>query len=118
MAVVRCALCAQKSPRVIDVRTKLLLTYNILAEQQEEYLNFMMNNFIPGLQRLGLVNSGVWHTAYGDYPARLIIFVADDQDTMDKALGSKSWKDLETKLERFVKDYTRRVVPFQPGFQF
>jgi hypothetical protein len=107
-----------ESLRGIDVRTKLLLTYNISPEQQEEYLNFMVNIFVPGLQRLGLVNSGVWHTAYGDYPARLLIFVADDRETMTKALGSKTWKDLETKLERFVKDYTRRVVPFQPGFQF
>ena len=100
------------------MRSKLLLTYNILPEHQEEFLNFMVKIFVPTLQRIGLSNAGVWHTAYGDYPARLIVFVADDQETMEHALADKTWRDLETKLEKYVKDYSRSVVPFQPGFQF
>ena len=100
------------------VRSKLLLTYNIRPEHQEEYLNFMVNVFVPSLQRMGLSNAGVWHTAYGDYPARLIVFVAEDKDTMEQALAGKTWKDLEAKLERYVADYSRNVAPFQPGFQF
>jgi hypothetical protein len=100
------------------LRRKLLLSYNILPEHQEEYLNFMVNVFMPTLQRIGLANAGVWHTAYGDYPSRLVVFVADDQETIERALAGKSWKDLEAKLKRYVKDYTWRVVPFLPGFQF
>lgn len=100
------------------VRRKLLLSYDIVPEYQEEYMNFMVNVFVPTLQRIGLVNAGVWHTVYGDYPARLLVFVADDQDTMEQALAGKTWKDLEAKLGKYVKDYSRRVVPFQPGFQF
>lgn len=102
----------------LDLRRKLLLSYNIIPEHQEEYLNFMVNVFVPTLQRVGLVNAGVWHTAYGDYPARLIVFVAEDQETMEQALVSKTWKDAEVKLGRYVRDYARRVVPFEPGFQF
>jgi hypothetical protein len=100
------------------LRSKLLLTYNIIPEHQEEYMNFMVNVFVPSLQRIGLSNAGVWHTAYGDYPARLIVFVSDDQETMEEALKDKTWHDLETKLGKYVKDYARNVVPFQPGFQF
>jgi hypothetical protein len=96
----------------------LLLTYNILPERQEEYMNFMVNTFIPSLQRVGLVSSGVWHTAYGNYPARLLVFVSEDEESMDKAIESKTWKDMEERLERYVKDYARRLVPFHPGFQF
>ncbi len=100
------------------MRSKLLLTYNVLPEHQEEYLNFMVNVFVPSLQRLGLTNAGVWHTAYGDYPSRLLVFVAEDKGTIDQALASKTWQDLEAKLEKYVTDYSRNVVPFQPGFQF
>ena len=100
------------------MRRKLLLTFNIVPEQQEEYLNFMVNVFVPTLQRNGLSNAGVWHTAYGNYPSRLIIFVSDDEATMEKALAGKMWKDLEARLKQYVKDYTSRVVAFQPGFQF
>ncbi|MDE3088582.1 MAG: hypothetical protein KGJ80_04270 [Chloroflexota bacterium] len=100
------------------MRSKLLLTYNILPEHQEEYFNFMVNIFVPTLQRMGLANAGVWHTAYGEHPARLLIFVAEDREAMEHALGSKAWKDMEKRLGGYVRDYARRVVAFQPGFQF
>jgi hypothetical protein len=96
----------------------MLMTYNVVPEHQEEYLNFMMNTFVPTLQRMGLANAGVWHTAHGDYPTRLIAFVADDRETMDRAIEGKTWQDLESRLEQYVSDYSRRIVPFQPGFQF
>jgi hypothetical protein len=57
----------------------MLLTYNIVPLMQEEYKQFMMNVFIPALQRIGLENVGVWHTAYGNYPMRLLAFVADEK---------------------------------------
>ncbi len=100
------------------MRLKILLTYNIVPEHQEQYLNFMVNVLVPSFQRMGLVNAGVWHTAYGDYPSRLVIFVVDDEATMESALADKTWKNLEAKLKQYVKDYSRRVVPFAPGFQF
>ncbi len=100
------------------MRRKMLLSYNVVPDRQDEYLNLMVNVFVPTLQRLGLANAGVWHTAYGDYPTRLIIFVSDDEAAMEKALAGKTWKDLEARLKQYVGDYTRRVVAFQPGFQF
>ncbi len=100
------------------MRSKLLLTYNIRLETQEEYMRFMVNILVPTLQRVGLANTGVWHTMYGNYPMRLITFVAENEETMRTALESKVWIELEEKLKGFVEDYTRRVVPYDPGFQF
>lgn len=99
------------------MRQKLLLTYNILPQFQQEYMNFMMSTFIPALQRIGLENVGVWHTAWGDYPMRLLAFMADESD-MQEALASDEWRELEGRLKQYVADYTCRVVPFEPGFQF
>lgn len=99
------------------MRQKMLLSYNILPQFQQEYMDFMVNTFVPTLQRLGLENQGVWHTAYGNYPMRLLVFVADQRD-MQAALASEEWRQLEARLKTFITDYTCRIVPFQPGFQF
>jgi hypothetical protein len=98
--------------------SKLLLSYNIIAKSQQAYLHFMMNDFIPALASIGLKNVGVWHTAYGNYPIRLLIFASENSAVMDRALNSDIWADMEGKLEEFVTDYTRRVVPFDSRFQF
>lgn len=99
------------------MRSKMLLTYNILPATQEEYMQFMMNVFIPLLQRLGLENVGVWHTAYGNYPLRLLAFVAEEKE-MRAALADARWKNVETRLKQYVTDYACRVIPYEPGFQF
>jgi hypothetical protein len=97
---------------------KMLLTYNILDARQEPYMRFMLNEFIPTLQSIGLTNVGVWHTAWGDYPIRLLVFVSENSSAMERATKSDVFNDMEEKLKSYVTDYSRRVVEFDPGFQF
>lgn len=99
------------------MRQKILLSYNILPQYQQEYMEFMINTFVPTLQRVGLENMGVWHTAYGNYPIRLLVFAAEESD-MKEAIVGDNWREVESRLKTYVTDYTCRVVPFQPGFQF
>ena len=80
-------------------------------------MRFMINVFMPMMQSIGLTNAGVWHTAHGNYPIRLLVFIAE-QVEMKRALESDVWGDMENKLKTFVQDYTCRIVPYQPGFQF
>ncbi len=81
-------------------------------------MHFVIEKFIPTLQTLGLTNIGVWHTAYGDYPVRLLVFVSEDAEGMKRALASDSWEEMEKGLNKFVTDYSRRVVPYDARFQF
>ncbi len=99
------------------MRSKMLLSYNILPQHQEGYMQFMVNTFVPALQKIGLENMGVWHTAYGNYPIRLLAFVAEEKE-MKKAVAGEDWKQLEAQLKEYVSDYTCRIVPYEPGFQF
>lgn len=100
------------------MESKLLLSYNIPAETQEEYLRFMINDFVPILSSLGLKNAGVWETAYGNYPIRLLVFVSESAKEMERALQSDKFVEMEKRLAKYVTDYTRRVVPFDARFQF
>ncbi len=55
--------------------SKLLLSYNIPPERHEPYMRFMINQFIPALHTVGLMNIGVWQTVFGDYPIRLLVLL-------------------------------------------
>ena len=97
---------------------RLLLSYNIIPQVQQEYMNYVINEFIPALESLGLRNTGVWHTAYGNYPIRLLVFVSDDPESMKRALASNKWEEAENRLKTFVTDYSHRVVPADSRFRF
>jgi hypothetical protein len=101
-----------------DSRVKLLISYDIVPELQQAYYEFVLGEFIPSAQSLGLVLSEAWHTAYGDYPVRLNGFVARDKPSLDRILSGSEWRQLEDKLKRFVTMYDKRIVAFREGFQF
>lgn len=101
-----------------DRPVKLLLTFDPLPEQREEYFNYMLGEFVPALESLGLTMAEAWHTAFGDYPLRLTGFVAPDAATMESVLGSDAFVQLEARLQDFVENYRRRVVPAGKRFRF
>jgi hypothetical protein len=101
-----------------DSRVKLLMSYDIVAESQQAYYEFILREFIPKAQEMGLAISEAWHTAYGDYPARMTGFVAPDRKTLDKILQSDEWADLRERVDPFVTHLQFKIVPYRDGFQF
>ncbi len=97
---------------------KLLLIYDPVVERREDYFHFALGEFVPAMEHLGLTICEVWHTAYGDYPLRLVGFLAPDRDTLDQVLSSDDFQRLESKLLKHVDNYQRRIVPLRNRFQF
>lgn len=101
-----------------ETRVKMLVSYDVVAELQQGYYEFVLGEMIPTAQSMGLQLSEAWHTAYGNYPIRLNGFVANDRAALDRILATPEWKTLEEKLKRFVTDYQRKIIPYREGFQF
>jgi hypothetical protein len=101
-----------------DPRVKLLMSYDIVPESQQAYYEFILREFIPKAQEMGLSISEAWHTAYGDYPVRMTGFVAPDRETIDKILQSEEWADLRERLDPFVTQLMIKIIPYRDGFQF
>ncbi len=97
---------------------KLLITYNLKPGREEIYYRFLLNEFLPAAQSMGLTVAEGWHTAWGNYPQRLLGLLAEDRPTIEDILASERWREIEDKLARYVTDYRRQVVPYRAGFQF
>lgn len=99
-------------------RYRLLLCYDIRAESYEAYYQFVMSEFVPALQGMGLYMAAVWHTAYGDYPIRQVEFIADSLETIREIFNSDQWRELEGKLLEYTHNYERKLVRYKERFQF
>ncbi len=102
----------------MGMRVKLLLTYDVLPEMQDEYYKFMTEELLLWIREQGLVLSDVWHTLYGDYPMRTVGLVAQDEVHLRQVLDSADWERLEARIQHFVVNYEKRVVPYRGGLQF
>ena len=63
---------------IMGEQVRLLIAYNIRSGQENTYRSFVLEDLLPQAQELGLVPTDAWHAADGNYPLRLLGFVADD----------------------------------------
>jgi len=96
---------------------KLLMTWDILPGREQEYFEFVVRDFIPSIQRLGLEPSDAWFTMYGDHPQILTAAQMSTLSALQQILASPDWKELTKQLLDYVEDFRYKVVPARSGFQ-
>ncbi|MGD8633076.1 MAG: hypothetical protein PVF85_05850 [Anaerolineales bacterium] len=101
-----------------QAKKKLLLTYDPVPERREAYFQYVLGEFVPALEQMGLSLCEAWHTAYGSYPLRLSGFITIDETDIEEILASEDFIELEERLQEFVVNYNRRVVHYSNSFQF
>ncbi len=96
---------------------KLLMTWDIQAGREQDYFEFVVREFLPGIQRLGLEPSDAWFTLYGDRPQILTSAVSPNQSNLERVISSDDWNTLMSRLMDFVENFQYKVVPARTGFQ-
>ncbi|MGC8780152.1 MAG: hypothetical protein ACP5UQ_04720, partial [Anaerolineae bacterium] len=66
---------------------KLLMSWDIKAGREQPYFEFVVQDFAPGLMKLGLQPTEAWYTVYGKGPQILTGAVTRDLETMREILA-------------------------------
>lgn len=101
----------------IKPKYKLILFYNIKPDKQDLYYKYMLGDFVPAIQKMGVYMHMAWHMAYGEYPMRKIEFVTESADALRRLFDSSEWDEMEAELQNYISDYERKVVDYRSGFQ-
>lgn len=96
---------------------KLLMTWDILPGREQEYFEFVVRDFIPGMQRLGLEPNDAWFTMYGDQPQILVGGQMASINSLQRVLNSSDWQTLTQQLLDYVENFDYKVVQARSGFQ-
>lgn len=96
---------------------KILMRWDIRQEKESEYFEFLVHEFIPALNKLGIADILVWYTAYGDCEQKLAEGTTESIEAMNAILKSEEWVILIDKLQNYVVDFDLKVVTATRGFQ-
>ncbi len=96
---------------------KLIMTWDITQGREQEYFEFVVREFIPQVQQLGMELKDAWLTMYGDQPQIMASAQMEDLTSMQSILDSKEWQGLINRLKDFVENYQYKIVPAKTGFQ-
>ncbi len=104
--------------RSIQLRPEytIVMKYDIQPNVQEAYYRYIMGEFIPTLQTMGIFMYRAWEIVYGEYPERQIEFITEIQDIRPVVEGTH-FIELEDRLKNFTENYTRRITRYSGTFQ-
>ncbi len=96
---------------------KLLMRWNIRPGKESDYFEYVLKEFAPGINRLGLRLTESWYTVYGKGQQILTGAESEGDQEMDEALQGEAWTKLVDKLQEYVTDFSYKVVPITGRFQ-
>ncbi|NLN70992.1 MAG: hypothetical protein GX142_09490 [Chloroflexi bacterium] len=100
------------------MNVKVIMSWDIKEGQEQEYFEFVVRSFMPGVQKLGLALSDAWVTIYGEQPQILVGAVVPGFEKAQKIINSEAWQELNHHLLDYVKNYQLKLTPLAGGFQF
>ncbi len=96
---------------------KLLMTWDIKPGRDQEYFEFIIREWVPGLQKLGIEPTDAWYTQYGSGRQILAGATAKNLKVMRQLLTMDEWHALKEQLLSFVDNYDERLVRAKGTFQ-
>ncbi len=96
---------------------KLIMSWDIIPEHEQEYFEFIIHDYIPGVQRLGCELSDAWATVYGAKPQITVSVVIGSARKTRQLLLSEAWLSLNNRLQDFIQNYTVKMVYARNSFQ-
>ena len=96
---------------------KLLMTWDIITGREQEYFEFVVREFLPRMQQVGLEPNDAWLTMYGEQPQIMVAAQMPTLPALERALNSNEWQGLVNELLDYVENYTYKIVKARTGFQ-
>ncbi len=96
---------------------KLLMSWDLKAGREQAYFEFVVQEFAPGLMKLGLQPTEAWYTVYGKSPQILTGAVTKELATMREILAGDEWRQLRERLLTYVANFEQKVVEDRSRFQ-
>ncbi len=96
---------------------KLLMTWDILPGREQDYFEFVVRDFLPGMQRMGMEPNDAWYTVYGNQPQIMVGAKMDSLSALQDVLDSSDWASMTSRLLDYVENFEYKVVPSRNGFQ-
>jgi len=89
---------------------KFILTWDISPEHEQEYFEFVIRDYIPGIQRMGCDLTDAWATVFGARPQITLSMLVPNAKKARQLLNSEDWIALTNRLHDYIQNYSLKVV--------
>jgi hypothetical protein len=84
--------------------------WNIIPDKAKDYKKFILNTFIPEMNKFNINVVSGWSIIVGSYSEVILESVASDLEVLEKGLRHEKFIDLKAKLFDYVSLYKTKVL--------
>ena len=91
----------------------LIMTWDIKENKEQDYMEFVLREWVPATNRLGLNTVAAWFTQYRKdetIPMIRAEALVEDKETIRTILQSPEWQHIHEELLEYVENYKHKVV--------
>jgi hypothetical protein len=96
---------------------RVIMTWDIQENKEQDYIDFAIHELNPTLGALGLQLTDVWYTLHGSGPEMILSGLMTRREDALGLIRSRDWLQLRRRLSEFVEDVRVKVVKAQGPFQ-
>ncbi|MEM7535076.1 MAG: hypothetical protein AAF639_23070 [Chloroflexota bacterium] len=89
---------------------RLIMEWDIQIGHEQEFSEYAIREFAPGIMDMGIEPNDVLYTIYGDEPQMMAICSIANYDKMTEIMTSDRWQELHNGLLQYVTNYNHRIV--------
>lgn len=99
--------------KTIDKNTiKFNQMWDVVSHKKEVYDQFVINEYFPVLNELGISVAGEWEVLIGDGPGIICEGRVTDFDNLIHNLQSKRFQEANRTLKQCIENYRNRILTF------
>lgn len=84
--------------------------WDVKQDKEKEYFDFIWNDYLPSMGRLGITLNDGWVRIAGEGPQIMALGESDDYQAAVQALQSRDFRSIEARLLSFVENYSHRFA--------
>ncbi len=84
--------------------------WDIKPEKDKEYMDFIFNDYLPSMSRLGISVTDGWLKVAGEGAQIIALGESEDRATTLSALQSREFLATETRLLHYVENYSKHIA--------
>ena len=83
--------------------------WDIKPEKDKEYMNFIFNDYLPSMSKIGISVTDGWLKVAGDGPQIMAVGESEDSATILTALETREFRAAEHRLQGYVTNYSKHL---------
>ena len=89
--------------------------WDVRSDKDKEYQNFIFSEYLPAMSRMGITVIDGWLKMVGDGPQIIAVGEGANYDQVNTALNSREFKAIETRLFKYVENYSKHITRKSTG---